>query len=131
MTANAYRGEAELSLGERTWTLRFDWHAMGALRSEFGPEWPSTVAVAIDGMDLPVVAKALEIGLMCHHRGEWTAEAIMDLSPPLGPTTSALNAAIVRAFTGREVPEETTENPLMARLRTLYQQVSALRGRPG
>ncbi|GEM_PF-4047753 len=63
MGANAYRGEEEIALDGERYVLRFDWHAIGSLRTEFGADWPQRLGRAIDETEMEVIAKALEIGL--------------------------------------------------------------------
>lgn len=121
MSGNRYQGDVTLKMGGRKYLLRYDWEAIGKLKTELGSNFDEIIAAASMEMDLPVIAKALAIGLERHHQGEVTAEKIISMSPPVVKVTDVLNGAITKAFYGDKLPTELTdENPtIAARLKNL------------
>jgi hypothetical protein len=101
-----HAGEARVTLGERQFTLVYDWRAFSMLGK-----------AGFTGMDnlTPYeperLAEILAIGLARHHP-EMTTERILDLSPPFIPAINAIMRAIAYALTGSE--GEQPANPPQA-----------------
>ena len=111
---NAHKGDVTLKIAGKRNVLRYDWEAIGKLKSELGSEFDREIARAAMEIDLPVIAKALAIGLERHHSGELTEKKIVKISPAVSPTTEAVNRAISFAFHGTEEPPELeNENPTL------------------
>ena len=107
---NKYAGDVVLVMTGKKYVLRYDWEAIGKLVTVLGKDFEQEMGRAAVEMDLPVIAKALSIGLLCHQPGELTDLDIMEMSPPLVAVHDAINRAITLAFHGTtEVPVD--ENP--------------------
>ena len=108
--ANKYKGDTVLDIGGKKYTLRYDWNAIGMLVTELGKGFEQKIIDAALEMDMPVLAKALAIGLERHHAGELTDKDIARISPPIVAVFDAVNRAISLAFYGKaEAPAD--ENP--------------------
>jgi hypothetical protein len=106
---NAYTAETPVAIEGKELILRFDWRALGAVKTEFGT---AALGDLIRGDDPHALAKMLAIGLAKRHP-EWTVERILDASPPVMPTVDALTAALNAAYFGPGgAPEAVTANPL-------------------
>jgi len=113
MMNNQSRGIIEYQLGGRKVRLCYDWSAIEALVEVLGKDFDSQITRASLEFDTPVLAKALAVGLEKYQSGEFGPEDIMELSPPVIPTVTAIQQALTVAFHGTlEVPESRDGNPL-------------------
>lgn len=100
-------GEVHLDIAGERLTLVYDWRALSRIRSELGPK---AVTIALDG-DLDSLSKLIEAGLAKHHP-DWTADRVMEASPPMNPTVEAVTEALHCAYWGtKEPPEDDGQNP--------------------
>lgn len=108
MTGNAHTGEVTLSHDGVTLTLHLDWRALGAARTRFGGR---ALLDILDG-DPAEIAELLAIAVQRHHP-DWTAERIIEWSPPIILTGQALLAVLNYANWGPGGPpaEKTPANP--------------------
>ena len=114
-TANKYVGEVSLDIAGKKYILRYDWNAIGKLKTKFGPDFDQKISRASIESDMVIMAVVLAIGLERHHPGKLPVEKIIDLSPPVVPVVDAINKAIVYAYHGTtEVSAQPEENPMMA-----------------
>jgi hypothetical protein len=105
MAENAYNGEVCLHLAGETVAVRYDWDAIGALRTKYGPDWNAIVAGHLAQDDVEDIAFILHVGL--GKDTPWTPERIRAESPPLVPVAKAIQKAFNRAYWGiTESPEE-------------------------
>lgn len=107
---NSLAGLVEISLGERTHTLRYDWNGI----AEITEAYPDGYNL----MDPRVLGKILQIGLR-KDSPDLTIEQIMEASPPIIEAMEKVGAAINCAYFGQpKAPEETEkENPPKKALR--------------
>lgn len=106
---NAYTAETPVEIGGKTLTLQFDWRAMAAVKTQFGG---ASLGELIRGDDPDALAKMLAIGLAKHHP-DWTAERILDVSPPIVPVVEAVTIALNATHYGPSgPPTDITANPL-------------------
>jgi hypothetical protein len=103
-----------VSLGGKKCLLVFDWAAQQRLANEIGGGWTAIVSDAIEGNDVAKLAKILEIGLDKHQPGEWSAEKILALSPPLQYVGTAIIQAVNIAYWGKSDGPKT-ERPTLAK----------------
>lgn len=106
MKGNAYTGEVMVETAGGPVPLRFDWRAIGALRSHLGDEWETRMQEALINLDAERLAMILEIG--SGKPADWW----LQMSPPFMPTADAVQRAIGVAFFGPGAPER---NPMKAR----------------
>jgi len=109
MMANPHRGEVELTAGEKTLKLVFDWNAIAVLQDEFGED------ETFEKLKVKTLARLLEIGCQKHHP-EMTADEIMDLSPEIPAAMEAVQKALLLGWGGPDALVESeeveeTENP--------------------
>lgn len=104
--ANAYLGEVEVELGGKTCRLCLPWKALAEIKTTLGED---ALATLENVSDVEKLAKILEIGLR-KYNPEMTAEAIIELSPPIMTVTTALNLALTYALFGGETPEKQPES---------------------
>jgi len=128
---NLSKGIIEYTLDGRRVKLCFDWTAIEALVEILGKNFDSQITRASLEFDTPVLAKALSVGLEKHQPGEFPAENIMELSPPVIPAVTAIQQALTVAFHGKlEVPESRDGNPLRRLGRTLSRIIVPWWSRP-
>ena len=113
---NLYRGEMHIHLEGKRLPLRYTWDAIARMRHR----WPE------ENYDLTKVedlADMVSIGL--HHLGgEWTAERVIQASPPLYPVIEAVQTAMWRGFHGPGKPfPQNPPKPVMA---TILKTLSGL-----
>ena len=99
-------GEKVVSLHGRRLTLRYTWRAIAEIEAKHG-DMPNL-------FDAEVVASVAEIGLREKYP-EYTAERIMELSPPLIPFAKAVQEALQWAYFGKEIPPEVAEGQKKSR----------------
>jgi hypothetical protein len=123
---NPYMGDMPLEINGERLTLAYTWEAVSRARAELGADG---LALAQNG-DLSKLAAFAAIGLARHHP-DWTAERIFEASPPIVPTTNAVEEAWLAAHFGLAMkPKEKkddAENPLMpppTRLKRLWRRLS-------
>jgi hypothetical protein len=107
---NEYTGEVPVEIDGEPLAIVFNFRALAALRSQFGPA--DFGALLRDGHP-EVLAKMTAIGLAKRHSG-WTADRILDLdaSPGVIPVSDALSAALNFAYLGPKLArKESAENP--------------------
>ena len=92
---NKYTGEVDFKLGDKTYTLVFDWRAIAEYQSRFGKD------ANIEDFSLEQIAETLLIGLKKHHP-DISIDDIMDQSPPLGYVSDCIIEAFVYAHHGVE-----------------------------
>ena len=95
--------------------LRFQWEALGELRSKFGPAFQDRVNEAMVSLDFDVIALALSLGCS----GAVTAEQVKANPPAIVPALNALQAAFVAAYHGPDGPPEERKRPLAVVRRAL------------
>ncbi len=105
---NPVMGEKVVSLDGKRLTLRFTWRAIAEIEAKHG-DMPNV-------MDAEVVASVAAIGLREKYP-EYTAERIMELSPPLIPFAVAVQEALQWAYFGKEIPPEAAEGQKKSRLK--------------
>lgn len=93
---SAHTGETTLHIGAQALTLVYDWRALSALH-----HLKIDVQSALGDADPETLAAIVAAGLARHHP-EWTAEKVIDASPPLLAVTAVVVKAIMRAFYGAE-----------------------------
>lgn len=111
---NAHKGQVSLKLGRRNVVVAYDWNALATLRNELGADYLDALANAADTTDLDVLAKALSIGLEKHQPGDYPAERIAEMSPPIVRVVGAINQALNAANWGADGPPETDDTPAEA-----------------
>ena len=94
---NPITGEKAISLDGKKMVLRYTWRAIAEVETKHG-DMPNM-------FDAEVVASVAAIGLQGKHP-EYTAERIMDLSPPLIPFAKAVQEALQWAYFGKEIPPD-------------------------
>lgn len=105
-TENIIQGESPLVIDGKELTLVYDWPALAKLSKKFGGN--------VNLFEPDVLAGALEIGLLKHHK-DVKASHILAASPPLIDAIAAFNMAMQRAYFGhKEPPKDAGANPLMA-----------------
>lgn len=104
MAGNPYTGDVPIAVGDKALTLAFDYRALSRVRAELGADGQ---ARALAG-DVDLLPKLLAAGLARHHP-DWTAERIAEVSPPIVPTTKAIEEALLAAYYGPDGPPP--ENP--------------------
>lgn len=90
---NPVTGEKAIEINGKRYILRYTWRALAEIESKHG-ENPSL-------FNPETLASVAEAGLRKHHP-ELTAEAIMELSPPVVPFAMAVQEAIRWANFGPE-----------------------------
>lgn len=101
---NPDRAEVPLALpGGPTLKLVLDYQAVGALQAKLGDQWDGEVDRAFGSYDCRKICEILEI-LAAKHHPDITADALMEISPPLSPTNVAVNAAMQVFLYGRHGP---------------------------
>ncbi len=109
-TENIIQGESPLVIDGTELTLVYDWPALAKLSKKFGGN--------VNLFEPDVLAGALEIGLLKHHK-DVKASHILAASPPLIDAIAAFNMAMQRAYFGhKEPPKDADGNPLMAGMLT-------------
>ena len=119
---NKYIGTTPIDIEGQQLTLAFTWDAIARVREELGDDGQ---AKALAG-DLEALSVLVAIGLSKHH-GDWTADKVRVISPPVYPTTNAVEVALTAAYFGPNgVPEdqepENPKVPLLTRLKRLWQR---------
>lgn len=124
---NAYTGEFEVEIQGQRLTVVYDWRALAAIRSELGM---TGAELALGGGDLLALAKLIAIGLKRHHP-EWTAELVLDASPPVTPVIEVIGAAMTAAYFGPGgAPPDSAETegnprvPSLTRLKTGWRRLT-------
>ena len=102
MANNPVAGTVALEMGGETYTLLYDWTAIGRLNAAY--------AGTQNLMDPATLADVLEIGLVAHHPDIKAAD-IFAMRPPLMPAVDAVTRALSYAFHGDTTPEVAEENP--------------------
>jgi hypothetical protein len=103
---NKYTGEVTIKIGEKTFTLVYDWTAIALLESELGAE----VLRALFDAGPVALSKILSVGMAKHHP-EMTPEKVMELSPPIFPARKAIDDALEVSYFGPEgQPEAKAED---------------------
>ena len=92
---NPITGEKVISLDGKRIALRYTWRAIAEVEAKHG-DMPNL-------FDAEVVASVAAIGVRDKHP-EYTAERIMDLSPPLIPFAKDIQEALQWAYFGKEIP---------------------------
>lgn len=116
---NKITGEKAVIIQGRTYVLRFTWRAVAEVSHKFGDN-PNL-------FDPETIAAVAAIGFKEKHP-ELTAEAIMDMSPPLVPFAKEVQTALQWAYFGPENPEATAEkksHPITGfwkRIRSLFKR---------
>lgn len=96
---NAIRGEIEVPIEGKNYTLRFTWDDLAAMEAAHGDN-PNL-------FDVETVASIAALGFHSHHP-ELTAARIKELSPPLLPFAQTVQTALQWAYFGPEgIPEES------------------------
>lgn len=125
MMVNRHRGEASIAIGGRTYVVWYGWPGIDLLRAEFGDSFDVAITQAMTRADLPVLGKALAIGL----RDAWpgvTGDILAAQSPPIAAVCEAITLGIRRSFHGDEEPVEPAPNP-PGRLRRALAKISSWR----
>ncbi|SRR5581483_6793029 len=94
-----HTGEKKIEIGGKKVTLVYDWKAISRAQAAHGSE----VFNLLLSSGPEVVADVLAIGLE-KSNPEMTAEAILELSPPLIPAINAIHAALSVAYWGPDGP---------------------------
>jgi len=95
---NKYCGETPLYLGGKKYTLAYPWRALAKLKTEYDEDALTEIT---SGRNIPAIAGVLAIGLETHHPDKnFTAETILDLSPPFADSLRALDDALTLAYFG-------------------------------
>lgn len=97
---NPITGEKVISLDGKRMVLRYTWRAIAEIETKHG-DMPNL-------FDAEVVASVAAIGIRDKH-SEYTAERIMDLSPPLIPFAKDVQEALQWAYFGKEIPPAVGE----------------------
>ena len=92
---NPTTGEKVISLDGKRLVMRYTWRAIAEIEAKHG-DMPNM-------FDAEVVASVAAIGLRDKH-SEYTAERIMDLSPPLIPFAKDVQETLQWAYFGKEIP---------------------------
>jgi hypothetical protein len=95
---NPVTGERQVSINGKQYALRFTWAALAEIEQKHG-ENPSLFN--------PEVLASVAASGFVHRHPELTAEAIMELSPPIVPFAVAVQEAIRWANFGPEGPPES------------------------
>jgi hypothetical protein len=117
---NKITGVSEVELGGETYSIKFDWDALSAIKDKYGD--------APNMFDASVVADVAAIGMAKHHP-DITAEKIKDISPPLIPFADAVQTALQYAYFGAEaIPKEDTEEKKTSALTGWWNRIKQLLG---
>ena len=92
---NPITGEKVIRLDGKRVVLRYTWRAIAEIEAKHG-DMPNM-------FDAEVVASVAAIGLKDKYP-EYTAERIMELSPPLIPFAKNVQEALQWAYFGKEIP---------------------------
>ena len=109
---NYLTGDTPLEWPGKKLTLRYDWQALAALRTQIGPGFEQRIGEILRDVLAHVepFAEIVAAGLVKHHP-DITAETVLALSPPMGPTVVAVTQALGRAFNGDSVAAEVPDEP--------------------
>ena len=110
---NSYAGQAPVTFGGKTYTLYYDWDAIGHVQSVYGT---NSIAALFKGMKPELLAGLMAAGLRRYHP-EFTPAVIMALSPPYEVCRLAVDKAIAIAYFGRDAVE-TQKKSLAMKLMT-------------
>ena len=106
MSQNPITGTAQVEIGGKQYTIRFDWEAIAQVNAVHG-DGPNM-------FDPIVVASVAAIGMKKYHP-EMTAERIRELSPPLIPFAAAVQQALQWAYFGAEAPPQAEKKSRRSR----------------
>lgn len=110
MTKNAYTGDVPVAMADGTTrTMRFDFEALAACRTELGDEQALKI---VFGGDVRALATLALIGFRRHHP-EMTLAELQDIFPPVVPLQRAIEQALSFAYFGPDGPpaESGEANP--------------------
>lgn len=97
-----HTGEKTVKLLGKSYTVVFDWRAIAELREQLGDD----ALAQLQKMKPDVIAAMLVIGTQRHHKGELTADMLLDAGegklPPIIELTQFLDDALGRAYYGPE-----------------------------
>ncbi len=104
-------GLNSISLNGKDYVLKYDWRALGKLKSKFSDKNLESI---LSGREIDLLADVIAIGLERHHP-EVTPDFVMDASPALVDALKSINDAITYAYfagnqsTAGEKPEKKTK----------------------
>ena len=107
---NPYIGDVEIQLGTNKLTLRYDWAALAKVY-KLTEEKENHITDILEGRDVEGLAEITAIGLQRHHPG-YSAQRVMEDSPPIVPLTLKIIKAIKIARNGVSEEEPQEEAPL-------------------
>ena len=105
---NPITGEKVISLDGKRMVLRYTWRAIAEVEAKHGDK-PEL-------FEAGTVASIAAIALREKHP-EYTAERIMELSPPLIPFARDVQEALQWAYFGKEIPPAATDEQKKSRLK--------------
>lgn len=114
---NEYSGEVSIDLAGQRRALRFTWSAILELRREFGQDFDQQLSDAMLALDLERIAAAVSIGTGC------ARSDVLQASPAIGPTITAIQEALRLAFHG---PTEATARPSAHPIRAAMSRLQAI-----
>lgn len=100
---NKYTGEVDVKLGDKKYTLVFDWRAIAEFQSTFGKE------ADVTKFGLSEIADTLLIGFKKHHP-DLTIDDIMDASPAIGYVSDCIVEGFIYAQHGAEEGAKIVES---------------------
>jgi hypothetical protein len=113
--SNNLAGLSDITLGDKTHTLRFDWNGIAELTQLFPDGY--------NLMDPKHLSQILAIGLR-HEMADITADQVMGMSPPIIPTMESVGAAINCAYFGTSKAPEVEDKPENPQKRPVAKRVS-------
>jgi hypothetical protein len=105
---NKVTGEKVIKLDGKVVVLRYTWRAIAEIEEKHG-DMPNL-------FEAEVVASIAAIGLR-EKQPEYTAERIMELSPPLIPFAKDVQEALQWAYFGKETPPDSEESQKKSHLK--------------
>lgn len=116
---NPTTGHRSVELDGKHLIMRFNWQAIAEIEANYGDN-PNL-------FEIDIIANVAAAGLREHHP-EYTAERILQLSPPLIPFVRAVQDALQIAYFGAEAvpedaPAEVKKNRVMGGLSRLIKRL--------
>lgn len=80
--ANKHRGDVDIEIGGKTFTINFNWQALAELETGLGDNYVQTIMDGLTGMSAKVVMACLVAGLKKHHPGYASVEILGQYDEP-------------------------------------------------
>ena len=107
---NKYRGQVPIQIDGKDLILQFDMNAIAELNEEFGDQGHMVLMAATGSSAMKDLAFGVAAGLQRNHPGEYTAEMILEITPPIKPLQEAVYEALQSAWHGPAGPPEEVDD---------------------